>query len=312
MKSLIGLSRSLFKDLKRLHPDVDDLDRDLQTIEARTKDEGDGFLSVALPAYGKALDQSLALGKMAVVPGLSRNGSIPNLLSGMARHVFDSKTGDLRGDASVDAILSMRQVCYLFKKFLPADDRAAKLDLQARRDFEIVDSEIHWPDQLESYSRRVRHFKRVARNVLQGLDFVQEHKGRHGPGAVMEGYSTNQKWEAVYNGLLEFDRRLNLIGYDLPASLLADKLYDADLFHNDLAGTCAKLVTVPKTCTALRTITVEPCINQFVQQGLNGTLREHIAKDPILRRSITLDCQAPNQDLALAGSLSGDWCTIDL
>jgi len=93
MKSLIGLSRSLLHDLQRLHPEVKGLDRDLQTIEARIESEGIGFLSIALPAFGKALDQSLASGRMAHIAGFARNGEIPKFLQGILVHVFDPKTG---------------------------------------------------------------------------------------------------------------------------------------------------------------------------------------------------------------------------
>jgi len=307
MKSLIGLSRSLFLDLKRLHPDADGLDRDLQTIEARIKGEGVGFLSVALPAFGKAFDQSLASGKMANIPGFSRNGQIPKFLSGIARHIFDTKTGILRSDASLDAIVSIRQVLYFFKKFLPADDRAAKLTRLALKDFEDTDSEIRDVDL-----SRLSRFGHVCSFVAPGLEFVQDYECKHGPGAVLEGYTSNQKWSEVYHGLLDYDRRLCLVGYDLPASLLADQYYDSNDLQDDSPSPCAKLVTVPKSCSALRTITVEPCLNQFVQQGLNNALREEIRKDKILRQMLTLDSQEPNQVLALEGSLSGNWCTIDL
>jgi hypothetical protein len=307
MKSLLSLSRSLLQDLKRLHPDVEGLDRDLLTIEARFKNEGDGFFSVALPAFGKAFDQSLALGKMAYIPGFARYGQIPKFLSGIVCHVFDTKTGTLRDKPSIDAIVSIRQIAYLFKKFLPADDRADELHRQAFRDFESTDNEIRAVD-----SARISRFGLVCSFVLPGLDFVQDYKCKHGPGAVLEGYTSNQKWNEVYHGLLDFDRRLCLVGYDLPASLLADNILPDIPSNDDFLSTCAKLVTVPKTCSALRTITVEPCLNQFVQQGLNETLREHITKDPILRHSLTLDSQVPNQVLAREGSLSGNWCTIDL
>lgn len=307
MKSLLSLSRSLLQDLKRLHPDVEGLDRDLLTIEARFKNEGDGFLSVALPAFGNAFDQSVASGKMANIPGFSRYGQIPKFLSGIARHVFDTKTGSLRNSAPVDAILSIRQVLYFFKKFLPADERASLLAHEALRDFEATDSSIRDVD-----TSRIERFGLVCSRVLLGLDTVQDHRCKHGPGAVLEGYTTNQKWSEVYDGLLDFDRRLCNVGYDLPASLLADNIALPESSQVDLPSTCAKLVTVPKTCTALRTITVEPCLNQFVQQGLNATLRESFKKDPVLRHCLTLDSQQPNQVLAVEGSLSGDWCTMDL
>jgi len=307
MKSLMSLSRSLFLDLKRMHPDAVGLDRDLHSIEARIKDEGSGYLSVALPAFGKALDQSLASGKMANIPGFSRNGQIPKFLSGIARHVFDTKTGRLRDNPSIDAIVSMRQVCYLFKKYLPGDDRAAQLHRQAIRDFETVDSEIRDVDM-----SRLLRFGHVCSFVMPGLDFIQDFDCRHGPGAVLEGYTPNQKWLEVYHGLLDYDRRLCLVGYDLPSSLLADRYYETDDLQDDPSSSCAKLVTVPKSCSALRTITVEPCLNQFVQQGLNNALRVEIRKCKILSQCLTLDSQVPNQVLALEGSLSGDWCTIDL
>lgn len=308
MKSLfIGLSRVLFKDLKRMHPDVRGLDRDLRSIEARIESEGVGFLSVALPAFGKAFDQSLASGKMAYIPGFSRHGQIPKFLSGIVCHIFDTKTGILKSSAPIDAILSIRQVCYFFKKFLPADERAAKLSHDAIRSFENTDNEIRDVDL-----SRLSRFGLVCSFVLPGLDEVQDFKCKHGPGAVLEGYTTNQKWSEVYHGLLDYDRRLCFIGYDLPASLLADRYYETDDLQDDSSSACARLVTVPKSCTALRTITVEPCLNQFVQQGLNTILRDHIAKDYVLKHSLTLDSQKPNQVLAVEGSLSGDWCTIDL
>lgn len=307
MKSLIGLSRSLFKDLKRLHPDVRGLDRDLRTIEARIESEGVGFLSVALPAFGKAFDQSLASGKMANIPGFSRYGQIPKFLSGIVCHIFDTKTGTLKSSPPYDAILSVRQVCYFFKKFLPADERASKLHNLAVRDFKSTDLEIRDVDL-----SRLSRFGHVCSFVLPGLDEVQDFKCKHGPGAVLEGYTPNQKWIEVYHGLLDFDRRLTLLGYDLPASLLVDHPFQDDDLQDDPVGPPARLVTVPKSSTALRTITVEPCLAQFAQQGLNTILRDHIRKDYVLSRCLALDSQVPNQVLALEGSRNGNWCTIDL
>lgn len=307
MKSLISLSRALFKDLRRLHPDVSGLDRDLRSIEARIESEGVGFLSVALPAFGKAFDQSLAAGKMAYIPGFSRNGQIPKFLSGIVSHIFDTKTGVLRDSAPMDAIVSVRQVCYFFKKFLPEDDRALKLHNLAVRDFENTDTEIRDVD-----ISRLSRFGLVCSFVLPGLDEVQDFKCKHGPGAVLEGYTTNQKWKEVYHGLLDFDRRLLMIGYDLPASLLVDVTDQKEDLQDDPVGPPARLVTVPKSSVALRTITVEPCLAQFVQQGLNDALRREIRRDRILRCCLALDSQVPNQVLALEGSRTGDWCTIDL
>jgi len=307
MKSLLRLSKSLFEDMKRLHPDAYGLDRDLQTIEARFEDEGYGFFAVALPNFGKVFDQALASERMSNVAGFASDGAIPKFLQGMLRHVFDAKTGTLLSEPSVECINSIRQVCYLFKKFLPESDRAEKLHKAAVRDFESVDREIADIDSL-----RLKRFADVCTFSLLELEFAQEHRCKHGPGAVLEGYSPNQKWRNVYQSLLDFDSRLIETGYDLQASLMSEDLPSDSPLPNDFVVPSGRLVTVPKSCSALRTITVEPCINQFIQQGLNATLRDAIKRDPIACRSLTLDSQEPNQVLAIEGSQTGDWCTIDL
>jgi hypothetical protein len=74
----------------------------------------------------------------------------------------------------------------------------------------------------------------------------------------------------------------------------------------------ARLISVPKNSTSRRTITVEPMLYQFVQQGLNILLRDSISECGILSNSIALSDQSKNQELALEGSLYDNWATIDL
>lgn len=307
MKSLLQLSSSLFKDLKRLHPEVLGLDRDLLTIKARLEDEGSGFVSVALPSLGKAFDQSLSNGRWTHIPGFSRNGPLPKFLRGLVSLVFDAKTGRLLENASVESILSIRQVCYLFKKFLPDSERNEKLSLLAFQDFRDVEEHVCGvaPYRLDRLSK-------LGSFMLQDLDMFQDLDCRHGPGAVEEGYRSNQKWLALYRGLLDFDHRLLYVGYDLQSSLVADQTPAYCDILDDQTATCARLVTVPKSCSALRTITVEPLLNQFVQQGLNSWIRDCISRCPTLSQSLALTRQDKNQELALEGSRTGDWCTIDL
>lgn len=304
MKSLLRLSRSLFIDLKRLHPECKGLERDLQTIEARLEYEGDSFATVALPSFGKAFDQGLAGGRMPSVPGFSRTGAIPKFLWGMLSHIFDPQTGFLLKEPSVEYILSTRQVLYFFKKYLPSGARGLTLANRTVRDFVETDAKCLDPHPV--YTSRLAV---VADFVLLDLDEFQELKGRHGPGAVAEGLSSNQKWEELWSGLLDYDPRLLSLGYDI---LPGDHNTGVGSDSNVPTSNVARLVTVPKSCTALRTITVEPCLNQFVQQGLNEHLRDSIRRCPILKRSLTLNSQVPNQVLALQGSLSGEWATVDL
>jgi hypothetical protein len=79
-----------------------------------------------------------------------------------------------------------------------------------------------------------------------------------------------------------------------------------------LRGASAKLISVLKNSSSRRTITVEPFLRQYLQQGLNAILRESITECRILRNCLALTDQSKNQVLALLGSRSGKWATIDL
>jgi hypothetical protein len=74
----------------------------------------------------------------------------------------------------------------------------------------------------------------------------------------------------------------------------------------------ARLISVPKNSSSRRTITVEPMLYQFVQQGLNILLRDSISECRILRNCLALSDQSKNQVLALEGSRFDNWATIDL
>ncbi len=74
----------------------------------------------------------------------------------------------------------------------------------------------------------------------------------------------------------------------------------------------AKLISVAKNSTSRRTITIEPMLRQYVQQGLNTILRDSIAECKVLRNCIALTDQSKNQVLALEGSQYDNWATIDL
>lgn len=68
-----------------------------------------------------------------------------------------------------------------------------------------------------------------------------------------------------------------------------------------------KVITVPKNRRTDRCIAIEPDMNIYVQKGFGGVIRR------LLRRwHVDLNDQSPNQRLALAGSIGGQFATIDL
>lgn len=306
MKSLPILIRALLQDCKRLLPGVVGLDRDEVTLLARFKNEGIGFLTVALPAFGKSFDQGLEEGWFTCPQGFAKRGAIPKLFSGMLCEVFDTKTGQLKEQPNVEYIKCVREILYFFKKFTPSDDRKKILETKAFDDFANLDSSIRSvaPFRLD----RLAH---VGKFTLEHLDMFNELKCKHGPGAVAEGVTPNQKWIGVTAHLLDFDETFNDAGYDVVSWLYHDAISEQSFSNIPRSSDC-RLVAVPKTSTALRTITVEPLLNQFIQQGYNEHLRTCINKCAVLRRCLSLTDQTKNQDLALIGSLTGDWVTMDL
>lgn len=154
-------------------------------------------------------------------------------------------------------------------------------------------------------------YRHVTHWVLPHLDKCDELRCKHGPGAVAERLSSNQKWSEVVRGLSVYDHRISDTGYDVARLGLTDSLYLELPLQSPPSGR-ARLVSVAKSSTSRRTITVEPCLSMFVQQGLNEFLRDSIAKDPVLSKCLSLSDQRPNQILALTSSHDGKYATIDL
>lgn len=321
MKSPVLLLRSLWNDIQRLNPDVKGLDRDVKTIESRFENEGYGFLTIALPSLGDALLQGLSSTRFTCPPGFKpiRGGTIPRFLSGMFCEVFEPVTGELKEDADVGIIKCLREALWLFKKTQMPSAEEQVLHRKAVAEFfrcDDVAGKVIIPD------RHDHLIGIVSKLVLQGLNSVplDDIQFKHGPGAVFEGYKANQKWNALLNSVKNAEFDLDSYGYadfSVPLTELSERTIvtqssDQVYLEGSASRRTARLVTVPKNSTSRRTITVEPMVNQFVQQGLNIVLRDHISRCSVLSNCLALTDQTKNQQLALEGSLTGKWATIDL
>ncbi|DAD51922.1 RNA-directed RNA polymerase, partial [ssRNA phage Gephyllon.1_16] len=346
MKSPIALLRSLLNDLRRLNPDVKGLDRDIITIEQRFENEGYGFLTIALPALDAALLLGLSSGKFTCPSGFKtvRRGTIPRLFSGMFCKVFDPLTGILVEVPDIGTLKDLRTVLMLFKKTrLSAEDEDI-LHEKAVSEFYRCDdtaSRVIIPDRHDHLIGRVC---KLLLNTLNSKD-VENARYKHGPGAVKEGYRANEKFTALYNAIRSDDVDLYYCGLwgvgenqrhrerDIPggpvrgsrrkqssrSAHLLEKVSATDgfpglreTFDDRASRSSAKLISVPKNSSSRRTITVEPLLKQFVQQGLNILLRDSISECRILRNCLALSDQSLNQNLALEGSQYDNWATIDL
>jgi len=321
MKSPVVLLRSLWTDILRLNPDVKGLDRDLITIEQRFENEGFGFLTKALPSLGDAFTQGIHTGRFTCPIGFKtiNEGAIPRFLSGMLCEVFEPLSGELKENPDVGVIKCLREALYLFKKTQMSSEDEDRLHADAVAEFfrcDVAAGKVVIPD------RHAHLIGLVSKLVLTNLCSVdlREIKFKHGPGAVYEGLRMNQKWSTLSNSIKNEEFDVESYGYsdfgvsltelserpEIPASTIP---YGS---INGASSCSARLISVPKNSTARRTITVEPLVKQFVQQGLNTLLRDHISRCSVLSNCLALTDQSKNQQLALEGSLTGKWATIDL
>lgn len=349
MKSPIALLGGLYEDIKRLNPDVEGLNRDLSTIEQRFENEGYGFLTVSLQTLGDALVIGMSTGLFTCPTGFKkiRKGALPRLFSGLLCEVFESSTGKLKQDADLGVIKALYGAIRLFKKTQVSPENEALLHSKAVAEFFRCDGlakQVVIPD------RHGHHLGRVSRLLLNSLNSKEAQNAiyRHGPGSVEEGYTANQKWKAVSDSLRSglFDGYQ--FGLDVQArhhdsynsrrktsaeipirdrkgersfplrsrggdpGLRISNLGPVPIFRRRPLEPSARLITVAKNSTARRTITVEPMLKQFIQQGLNKQLRSAISECRILSNSLALTDQSKNQVLALEGSRYDNWATIDL
>lgn len=322
MKSPIVLLESLLNDFGRLEPGVQGLERDLLTLQRRYKQEGFGLFTVALPTLGKSFDKGLSEGRFTCPRGFKTipRGTIPRIFSGMFSEVFEPVTGLLKRDPNLGVIKNLRQVLYLFKKVTLDEESDVLLDSKAKKSFYLTDEVARSVEIPE----RITHMLGLVSNMvipnLDSEDFGMSSY-KHGPGAVIEGLSANQKWSALFKGIENDLFDLGKFGYDLCAIDLKDvservvqtlSRLDQSTFEDVASRSIARLISVPKNSTSRRTITIEPVLKQFCQQGLNTVLRDNISRCAVLSNCLALTDQGKNQKLALEGSLFDNWATIDL
>lgn len=329
MKSPVTLLSRLLDDVERLEPSVKGIDRDLITINSRFENEGYGFLSVALPALCDSLDRGIVDGRFTCPSHFSKmsQGALPRFLSGLLCKIFDTKTGHLLKDPDVGVLKCLRQVLRFFKKVKLSADRSKKLERKAEAKFVETDTSI---SRFLPSSRRTQFLRAVCKVLLPNLDnfAVEDLPYKHGPGGVSEKLKTNRKWvhlrdelrkDASLAYLLGFDPSIlsDRGGYDLSTSYSGLPLFETRTFHENssrwqASSGIATLFVVPKDSTSMRTITAEPTVKQYYQQGLNTHLREKILECNVLSLSLALSDQDENQKLALEGSKNDKYSTLDL
>lgn len=124
---------------------------------------------------------------------------------------------------------------------------------------------------------------------------------RHGDGSVAEGNLD------IADKYLSFKKDADLEYFDL----LTGGLGFPRPIPEGLVRT-SKVQFVPKSATSLRTISAEPAILQFYQQGCMRSIYRYIGSHRYLRRRIDTSFPERNRGYAYLGSYDGEFSTIDL
>jgi len=288
-----------------------ELDRDNRKIATRASSEGLSFYTKTLPRMGKAIDKALSSGEQLQCPFFKkRKGTqIPNLFGYLISRVFDSD-GWERSDASPAVLGYLRQLLFVFYKLelQYTDETVSKAISQF---VEVDDGCSLEIGELDPTSLRILQTTRsLIRKVTHDLDLVNI-KPKHGPGVVATGQSGGDK--ALFTRFVEkLEAVYPLVDYfHYNYSHVTDRLDYLQELPSVLTGT-AKLVSVPKDSRGPRLISAEPLENQWIQQGQMANIVSHLQSHPITKGFVNFTNQEVNGRLALEGSETQKWCTLDM
>ncbi len=314
MKSLVVLwQRVADESATRCHTRTS---RDLKTVATRTKMEGDSFLTITLPQFGKDFEKSLDRGVVAddVFMGFSRHAGLPRFLGGFLQRIFDRGDGTLLPNPCMDSIIAVRQLTLMFGKILlPCSDARRR---RAIRGYVECEQEIKAGDLARS-AVDIAGFRRVANLLFVDAFTDMDRKiyagmavPKHGPGATADRRRGNAKYRQN-----TWPSRLEKSGfyssdYLLPTYSYYDELARVDLLEPE-AEVPVKVTTVPKTLKTPRIIGIEPTAMQYAQQAILPIMLEGLQREP-LRSFLGFTDQEPNQLMAMEGSLLGNLATLDL
>jgi hypothetical protein len=291
------------------------------TIQQRFENEGDGFLSISLPAMQDSFIESLATGRWVSSRLWKERLGGPVFLQEYLRLIFDYGSSDLelRNDCSAFAVKSVRQI-------LGLNGKVKALPSRARQD-KAVERFFSNEEKLRESRKAIIEatqdpiFDRVV-SVLLGQVFSSAEKRllsdsfhyKHGPGSTSGGYFGIRKWEAARKGWTSrLERQFDVSSLYLTYSDLAsDSLLTLPGVISPRDEPPMKVTLVPKTAKTPRIIAMEPPAMQWAQQHIHGTLLETVLSQALPKRSIDWTDQERNRSLARIGSIDGELSTLDL
>lgn len=314
LRSVSLLVEALYRDIaQRYSVNAAEQQRDIAVMRRRSAREGIGFYTKTLPRLGKALDKALHSEVSLKFPGFARRRgtAIPRFIWWLLERVLCTETGYVRSDADITALKDARQLlAFAYKLNIPYDQETEN---------SVIDSFIRTEEELATItgceSFAVDPIVAKARTLLCKL-FAGFEPGdivpKHGPGSVATGEEIGEKsnFSRIYSKL-EHGGYPFTEYFTMGASHVADQ-YDWIQGLQVLDRATAKVVLVPKDSRGPRLISCEPLELQWIQQGLQRKLYPWIERHPMTAGYVNFTDQSVNRRLALEGSRSGEWVTLDM
>jgi hypothetical protein len=315
--SLVQLYAGLLAEMIRDLADVlgcsqaTEVTRCIDKMHRRTTSEGIAFLTKTLPKLGKAFDKALQGCDPFALPGFaSEPGSVlPKFLGWAFERIFNHD-GFLKPNVQASHVAGLRQVLYsVYKLGLPTTEQQNE---RVITEFEETDRGLgeHRCSPGPLRGETLKRAAQLCAELFAGFD-PYAIVPRHGPGAVATGEKGHRKlsFKRIYRSL---EQQFPFGEYFcLNLSHVCDEYRGfEDLVELD-SGT-AKVVLVPKDSRGPRLISCEPLELQWIQQGIARELVPYIERHRLTRGHVNFTDQTINRRLALEGSSTGEWATLDM
>jgi len=315
VKSLVWLAEEMLHDCG-IRCGVDP-SRDRETIKRRVENEGLSFLTITLPSFCKGFEEALSVGRLdpSMLPSFRFHRGLPVFLRGFLSKIFHTDH-TLRDNPDLDCILSIRQICLLFKKVkLPCTEVRER---KAEEGFVACEYEL---GELKFDEAALSDYERVASIILGDIvretDFGDPYDSlvpRHGPGTTQEKILGNAKyrhlrWHSRLEEIFPFtefavasQRNIGELGCPLNRVEFVEPGDEEPV----------RVVFVPKTLKSPRVIAIEPVCMQYMQQSILQWLVPLVERSRFTGGRVNFTDQSINQRLARQASIDGSFATLDL
>jgi hypothetical protein len=229
------------------------------------------------------------------------------IFDGQTGVLYDSPRADLDGVPCV--VAAVRQICRCFNKLKVAC--TPEREKEALRAFSYIEQDL---TEFQVRQEDVSDFNRVCRLLWDPIfsDFnPADLIPKHGPGVTSEGLRGNAKyrWRVWHERVEPY---FPFLGFAQPLGMAGEEEFDKVAFIPPERENPSRIISVPKTLKGPRIIAAEPVVAQYCQQSVQAYLVDKLETHWFTRRRINFRDQSINQRLAVIGSKTEEWATLDM